>query len=74
MKKEIVIEIKKGIKHAKPPMFETGILWIFFTSDAGLSIKLYFFDKFLVCNNMTSDNKEIIDTSKNVVIKICLDY
>ena len=46
----------------------------FFTSDAGLSIKLYFFDKFLVCNNMTSDNKEIIDTSKNVVIKICLDY
>ena len=36
----------------------------FFASEAGLSKKLYFLDKFLVCINITSDIDDIIIASK----------
>ena len=69
IKGEIMTESRNGIKHARPPIFEIGILWIFLISDAGLSMKLYFFDKIFVCNNTTSDNEDITNAIKMVVIK-----
>ena len=32
-------------------------------------MKLYFFDKIFVCNNTTSDNEDITNVIKMVVIK-----
>ena len=69
IKGEIVTESKNGNKHARPPILEIGILLIFLISDAGLSMKLYFFDKIFVCHNITSDNEDITNMIKMVVIK-----
>ena len=69
IKGEIATDSKNGIKHARPPIFEMGDLWIFLISDAGLSMKLYFFDKIFVCKRITSDNEDIINAIKMVIIK-----